>query len=156
MLNHRQYWARVRQHQARICSEAAKCEGLVRLLQESDFLASEAPERVGQFPVILQHLTECPVCGEVTVVLMSRATANGGRAGVACQLDAYRAGQCLTEGAHVLATVEEAQVYHARLTEEKRKADADAAAQRIRVHLFQQAGSDQIDLEAPAPTRRRG
>ncbi len=165
MLNHRQYWARVRQHQARICSTATPvCAALARLLRESDFLGSEQPELAGQLPAILQHLTECPACAEVTAVLMSRATSNGGRAGVACRLDAFRAGQCLVEEAHVLATAEEAATYHARMAEEKRKADAAAAAERIRVHLFQQAGSDQIEFaETPGaqpgvavPPRRRG
>ena len=79
---------------------------------------------------------------EPHVVLVSQETPDGGRAGVPVEAPRSLAAKLIVEGAARLATEQEAEEYHARSTEARRKAEQAAAASRIQVTVIAEQPED--------------
>ena len=84
-------------------------------------------------------------------VVVSLATAEGGKAGVMTQASRANAARLMTEGRARIATPEEAETFHKSNRAGKDKHDREEAARRIQVMVIQPS-----DVERQDPETQRG
>ena len=88
---------------------------------------------------------------EADVIVMSRETADGGRAGVPSEVSRAVAARMIVEGKARLATSDEAKAFRASVAEAKRVADQAATAGKVQITLISDA-----DLQALKGSTQKG
>jgi hypothetical protein len=83
------------------------------------------------------------------VLVVSRSTRNGGRAGSISEVDRHTAAKLVVDGSHVLAAEEQALEY--RAAQEKRIEDSkrEAAARRLQVEVIERNLAGLSTMTAP-------
>ncbi len=91
---------------------------------------------------------------EESAILVSRATADGGRAGVLVEAPRAVAARLIAEGAADLAPVEQAEAFREEIRRLHVKEEARRAAARIQVTVVSEAEARALS-DAPGPEDRR-
>ena len=136
------YWARVRQEQARLCSQHSGCAALKRLMEDP---AAD----------LRKHLESCDVCRDTAVVLRSLPTGNGGVAGRCCQVDSLLAARFIVDQSHIPAGEDETSRWLDEQRQAQEKAKMEAEQKKLQISIIQ-GGLAGLQFEPTKPMKSPG